>query len=237
MTEGDFPNRPSPAQPQFSLSSYAITEIVRCRTSLVQGAERCFVVNGQLTLVGDSNIRWAVPVTLDLVRLTMDDGMLNDIHQDVIDVQYLNAGIPEYDFGGDNSGDGSSSDGDGYGGPSTIKSDDGAIQAWPWVVLGCGVFLLVAGLYLIRKRLQRNRNKDTDGYEAASRSSPAPVLPGIEGSFSDSYLQDEEAERYRSPPNGSNRLNQTVASPRSPKLHLFENSDDDDYEMKTRHFI
>jgi len=186
------------------------------------------VVNGRLTLYGQSNITWAVPITLDLIRLTLDDGGLDDVNPDVVDVSFRREGIPTYDFGSpadwlddDGGGGGDGGGADELGG--SIGSDPKtSAEAWPWVVLGGGLFVLLAALAMLRRRIRRN--SDTDGYEEASRTVPP-------GDTAETYLQDDD-NRYRT---SSREAYSPNFSPSSPNQLWFD--DEDSEYSRRRHFL
>lgn len=229
---------------------------VLCRNSLVEAAERCYVVNGRLTLYGDDDISWALPIALDLVRLNMDDGGLNEVHPEIVDVRYRGDGIPDYSntiIGiwpdrGDGDGDGGSEfGGEGNntlagGGPDddatsppgssiTGTQGDGAtVQAWPWVVLGCGLLVLLTAVYVIRRRIRGGSSARDGGYEEASKISNPPPPDD-----DDSYLQefrDGDGDN-----NNSSSFGQRLfgSSPNSPGLFFADS--EDSMERRRRRFL
>jgi hypothetical protein len=210
--------------------------IVRCRTSLAPRAERCFVVNGGLTLHGFSDITWAVPVTLDIVKMRMDQGDLNSVDPQVVDVRFLTTGAPVADddvnlYPPPPSGDGVRD------APTNLP--DARTLAWPWVVLGCGVLLLTISVVMLCRR--RRRRSDID--EAASQDSAEKALynPDV---IEDPYMQDTKVAAVH--PHALSRspmlLPTSSTSPRVFQSPSEDDSEDDSdagiiYRQRPRHFI
>lgn len=213
---------------------------VRCRTALVPGAERCFVVNGGLTLHGFSDITWARPIALEIVKLHMDNGDLNSVDGHVVDVRFLTTGAPVVDDDANlyppppTSGGGSDGARDDPGAASA-SSASGPL-AWPWVVLGCGVVLFAVSLVMWRRR----RRSEID--EAASLDSAEKALYDPEG-IEDPYLRDTKVAVHPSTLNSSPMLlPSTSTSPRVFQSPSEDESEDDSdaglmYRQRQRHFI
>lgn len=240
----------------FSLANILVT----CQTRLVAGAERCFVVNGGFTLVGNKNISWAVPIGLDLTSLMMQNGLLNDVYSQIVDVRFLHA------ITNSSSRPGERIAGAGKNNNNTIDSIQTQPQvadaAWPWVLLGCGFFAALTMSIMIAKRLKERRgyHKSTSG--SAPRGNEAGVV-STSGSEEDTahetlYLQgthstalahtftdqvllttshitegdenDEEDDDDDSSSEVSSQCRDSVSS-RS------ESTDVDSYEKRKRHFV
>lgn len=206
----------------FSLSLFIlVVATVQCRTELVEGADRCFVVNGGITMNGSKDIAWVVPVVLDLISFSMNQGMLNNVHEDVIDVRFLNPGIesgidvglsptpsPTQDLG--NVG----SDRDG--------TNTEYNEPWPWIVLGFGIVLLISVAFLIQRRL-RSIRKEQEEYDEVSRVTPPD----------DPYLKD--GGRYVNPSAAS--LPVISLDTNEPDIFIDDDLEQNDsFEQRRRYF-
>ena len=198
---------------------------VLCRTALVPGADRCFIINGGLTLYGKNNISWAVPLTLNLIKHTMNYGALNDEYTGLVDVRFLNKGYINTLPDSSNPSDPSTGDDnvdDLVAKPeATITNNESKKENWMWVVLGCGLFVLLTAVFVIRRR-KRQADKVHE-YEEASRI--PPELSGSDiGSRSDAYLRDESDFQYH----GSGLMNH---------YEYPDVSGVDSFENRRRHFV
>lgn len=193
----------------------AHTAAVLCQTPLVEGADRCFIINGGLTLVGDDDVNWAVPIALDLVEWTMYDGLLNNVHPDVVDVQFLHATEGVGDTG--EVIELPPSPTPLYGSPSGAR-DGNPNQAWPWVILGGGLFILLAAVVLARRRLRSDRE---DFEEVSRRPGTSSIISSVACS---TYMNDEPPYHPL-----------VLAESESPR-HLFID-DDDSFDQKRRNFV
>lgn len=170
---------------------------VNCRTPLVEGADRCFLVNGGLTLQGKDNIAWALPLAAGLVKLTMNNKMLNDVHPDVVDVRFMelfdrtNSETPQVGTGGIN---GTTDNGTT---PLNSTTTSYSAAAWPWVLLGIGLFLILAGLFAIRRRMQFLKEDDNTSTYDETTVTPLAATNGAShvGSasnvYSRTYLEED----------------------------------------------
>ena len=122
---------------------------VTCLTDLVDGAENCFIVDGGFTLLADlaeEDISWAVDPTLFATELLLNNGELDDVHPDVIEVRFISKDV-----------DAVNGTERGTVGIAAAEGDD--LQAWPFVVLSLGALFLAGGaIGLRRKQLRRGQN-------------------------------------------------------------------------------
>ncbi len=125
---------------------------VRCRTSLLGNARRCFVVSGALTILSQDDtlpLNWTEPFVFVSAKEMMEKGLLNAVHPDVVDVSYV------VDFGDDE-------------GPETnltatnppvveVKgiSEEKKMEPWAWVLLAFGILGIVIAFCAIRNRRKR----------------------------------------------------------------------------------
>jgi hypothetical protein len=206
---------------------------------LVPGAERCFVVNGGLTLHGFSDITWARPIALEIVKLHMNNGDLNSVDGHVVDVRFLTTGAPNVDDDANlyppppNSGGNSSGVRDD---PSAASAPAAGALAWPWVVMGCGFVLFAVSLVMWRRR----RRSEID--EAASLDSAEKALYDPE-EIEDPYLRDTKvAVNPNTLSTSPMLLPSSSTSPRVFQSPSEDESEDDSdaglmYRERQRHFI
>ncbi|GAX29624.1 hypothetical protein FisN_3Lh116 [Fistulifera solaris] len=125
---------------------------VRCRTSLLGNARRCFVVSGALTILSQDDslsLSWTEPFVVVSAKEMMEKGLLNAVHPDVVDVSYV------VDF----------ADGEG---PDTnltetkppvveVKgvSEGKKVEPWAWVLLSFGILGIFIACCAFRSRRKR----------------------------------------------------------------------------------
>ena len=131
------------------------------------------MINGGYTLVGNKNISWAVPIGIDLTSLMMQNGLLNDVYSQIVDVRFLHAITNSSARPGERiAGEGKNN--------NTIDSIQTQPQvadaAWPWVLLGCGFFAALTMSIMIAKRLKERRGYHKSTSKNAPRANEAGVV-------------------------------------------------------------
>ena len=133
------------------LTSYSILIAVRCRTPLVGDARRCFLVSGAFTVLSSDDslpLNWTEPYIRVSTKQMMEDGVLNSVHPDVIEVSYF------VDFGdGEDVGDLSPT----VAPNMVVKtvSEEKKMEPWAWVLISFGIIGVLVALFAIRRRQKR----------------------------------------------------------------------------------
>lgn len=104
----------------------------------------------------------------------MDDGNLNNVHPDVIDVRFVGrldeTGIPSEVDGGSNvliPPDGPAK--------NNSHSSSNQVRAWPWSLLALGITTICVCIYLYRNR-RRNQLDDNSFREDATNAPETPTI-------------------------------------------------------------
>lgn len=124
------------------------------------GAARCFKILGGFTLLADEDISWAEPLALLLTREAMNDGDLNNVNADVVDVRFLEAlnstlVIKNSTLFPTLAPIGNDDTLVGIEGP--LSSD---IPGWSWALIGTGVVAaILAILFLLRNLREQSHPK------------------------------------------------------------------------------
>jgi len=210
---------------------------VRCHTPLEPGADRCFVVNGGLTLVGDSDtIRLEVEPTMRLIRKSMNHGKLNYVHPDIVDIHFIGSGHTISSTGNGND--------DGVTPANNSSPESQPVQVWPWILLGGGLFVFISIFFVARRRKQRRNEAAKGAYEEASGTSSDGVvavdphlspLPG--DGYTDSYLQEDDEPLHfaNTSPVPSRTPSPVLHEPFDPFSADYDN--ENEFSGKRRQFI
>lgn len=111
-------------------------------------------MSGALTLLSQDDsllLNWTEPYALVSTKQMMDNGVLNSVHPDVIDVSY----IVEFNNNDDNPGDSDLSRTVAPTMGTVAVSEDNKMEPWAWVLISLGVLGLMAALVAIRRRQKR----------------------------------------------------------------------------------
>ena len=177
---------------------------VQCQTPLVEGADRCFTIRGAFTLVGQggNSLVWALPPAIDVTRLTMNQGKLNDAHEAIVDVTFLEQ-ISDEEYGAE------------FEDPSTLpppvvasprggSDDTKELENWHWILVGFGaaLLLLIITAVVLRRRQTRKDEREYDG--------PAPtMIEQDEGRSDDSasrLIESTGTHQQQNPPSPTSRM-------------------------------
>lgn len=130
---------------------------VRCRTELVDEADRCFILSGAFTISGPQNVEWAVSAAQATTEGIMNESRaLDKTHPAVKHVLYLrslDSNDQPWLFDG---------------GPPVLidppKSEESVrlSSTWSWVAVGAAVTVLATLVMLLWRRRQRRRGAYDD---------------------------------------------------------------------------
>lgn len=142
---------------------------VRCQTGLVDLAARCFIVQGGFTLLGNGDISWAGPLALLLTKEIMDEGKLNNVNPDAVDVRFLEALNTTITF---NNGTvivpsstnttNTTGGGDADGFVTNIGSDDN-VPGWSWALVSIGIIAFFVALCILARKLGDRKERNAAG--------------------------------------------------------------------------
>lgn len=117
-------------------------------------ARRCFIVSGALTLLSQEDslpLSWTDPYARVSTKQMMENGVLNSVHPDVVDVSFI------VEFGDDgqpvNNVDLSPTSA-----PAVeVKaiSEENKMEPWAWVLLSFGIIGVLFAIFAIRRRQRR----------------------------------------------------------------------------------
>jgi len=210
---------------------------VRCRTPLVEGAKRCFIVSGGFSLVSaddSQNLDWAVPAALNATKYIMNQGQLNRVNPDILDVSFLEMvdeknitqapDQPTKQFPPDTVD------------PPKVKAGGNKIETWPWLFIGLGVIFVVMIALIVRRRNRPQLGNRVISYAYSDDAAPPeaifPPTPDrnssrVESSDTPDYIRAAAESRAVSLGHGSHGVNASFAS-RSPGLLSLRSRDSDD---------
>jgi hypothetical protein len=173
-------------------------------------AARCFIVKGGFTLLGNGDISWAGPLALMLTKEAMDEGKLNNVNPDVVDVKFLEALNTTIVFNNDTSARPSMSptigtivDPDGL--VKSIGSDD--VPGWSWALVSIGIIAFFVALCILARKLGDRKERDATGQfdpdeSADIRSgmqSPIDADEGVTASWNDVAASEGDDTTYSDP--------------------------------------
>lgn len=190
---------------------------VQCDTGLKPGADRCFRVAGGFTLLSDEDISWAGPLALALTREAMNEGRLNDVNEDIVDVLFLEA-LPLEFSDNDNTipspsptaavtrviGD---DDDNTIGGIDKGLGSDDKIPGWSWALISIGIVAFLIAVFALCRKARGKNDKglgafDPDAAENGQSDMQAP-LAGDEEQVAESFVDiastDDEGAVYTDP--------------------------------------
>ena len=142
------------------------THTVTCQSSLVDTADRCYVIGGAFTLIGvneDTDFEWFEPRSLLEIKDAMDRGELDSIDANIVAVQFVsgNVTLPER----------------GTLEPDPIRDNDDIQQSeenqlttWPWLVLGVGVLIFFVCIFGMNKCARRRKERMEAEYQSQAVS-------------------------------------------------------------------
>jgi hypothetical protein len=184
---------------------------VRCRTGLVGLAARCFIIKGGFTLLGNGDISWAGPLALMLTKEAMDEGKLNNVNPDVVDVKFLEALNTTIVFNNDTFALPTMSPTvvDANTNPTrvveSIGSDDN-VPGWSWALVSIGIIAFFVALCILARKLREGKERNATGQfdpdeSADMRSgmqSPIDADEGVAPSWNDVAASDGD-DTYSDP--------------------------------------
>jgi hypothetical protein len=174
-------------------------------------AARCFIVQGGFTLLGNGDISWAGPLALMLTKEAMDEGKLNNVNPDVVDVRFLEALNTTIEFNNETSVTiptmspaGASGGGDPDGLVESIGSDD--VPGWSWALVSIGIIAFFVALCILARKLGDRKERNPTGQfepeeSAAIQSgmqSPIDADEGVQPSWKDAAASDAD-DTYSDP--------------------------------------
>ncbi len=224
--------------------SYELTDscfVVQCRTSLVDGASRCYIVAGGFTLLGNGELEQATPEQIEMTRIVMNSGWLDDVHPAVKSVRFLDVMDNETfanEAGGDDNnnfqvgGDDNNNNNVPVGAIGS-KSENG-LKTWPWILIAGCILILISAIFLTRRKRRTDIPNDEfvmatsdtrrDAYMVDSVLTPD--LPGDDFSTSTDMESQQNAKSAISPaqPMLSNSRSDSPADSNEVSLAMSEES-------------
>jgi hypothetical protein len=138
-------------------------DIVRCRTGLVGLAARCFIIKGGFTLLGSGDISWAGPLALTLTKEAMDEGKLNNVNPDVVDVKFLEALDTTTGFNNEASLSPSMSPTAGVDPNGFVSIGSDNVPGWSWALVSVGVIAFFVAVCILARKLGSRKERDAPG--------------------------------------------------------------------------
>jgi hypothetical protein len=148
-------------------------------------AARCFIVKGGFTLLGNGDISWAGPLALQLTKEAMDEGKLNTVNPDAVDVRFLEALNTTIVFNNETvvtipTMSPTGAPGGGNPNVQSIGSDD-AVPGWSWALVSIGIIAFFLSLCILyRKRRDQGNQKDRNPNGEFNPDESADIRSGMQ---------------------------------------------------------